>query len=151
MPRSHTPLSPPEILTPATQLRLQELDEKHALEAEHLARLEAIAKLMDARFKLPILPIPIGLDTIVGLIPGIGDTISLGVSGVIVAGSHRLEVPRRHLVQMGGNIFVDWLIGLVPIIGDLFDIGWQGNLRNVRIARAYLEERWTEERAAALE
>ena len=151
MPRSHTPLSPPEILTPAAQLRLQELDEKHALEAEHLARLEAIAKLMDARFKLPILPIPIGLDTIVGLIPGIGDTISLGVSGVIVAGSHRLEVPRRHLVQLGGNIFVDWLIGLVPIIGDLFDIGWQGNLRNVRIARAYLEERWTEERAAALE
>ena len=105
---------------------------------------------MDARFNLPILPVPIGLDTIIGLIPGIGDTISLGISGVIVGGSYKLDLPKQHLIKMGGNIFVDWLIGLVPVIGDLFDIGWQGNLRNVRIARAYLEERWAEERADAL-
>lgn len=150
MSRSNTPLSRPEIITPAAQLRLQALDEAQALEAAHLERLEALAKLMDARFTLPILPIPIGLDTIIGLIPGVGDTISLGISGIIVAGSHKLDLPKRHLVQMGGNIFVDWLIGLVPIIGDLFDVGWKGNLRNVRIARASIEARWAEERLAAL-
>jgi len=143
-----TPNSEPEILSPAAQTRLSEWEDKQALEEMQLARLEGIAKLMDARFKLPILPIPIGLDTIVGLIPGIGDTISLGVSGVIVAGCRQLGIPKRHLMQMGVNIFIDWLIGLVPIIGDLFDIGWQGNLRNMRIARAELETRWNNEYAS---
>lgn len=141
----------PVIISPTMQLQLQELDQKHENEAAQLARLEGLANLMDARFKLPILPVPIGLDTIVGLIPGIGDTISLGVSGVIVAGAHGIGVPKGHLARMGGNMFVDWLIGLVPIIGDLFDIGWRGNIRNVKIARAYLEERWIHERAAIFE
>lgn len=150
MPRSKTPLSAPEILTPAAQLRLQDLEARQESEEIQLERLEAIAKLMDARFHLPILPIPIGLDTIVGLIPGIGDTISLGVSGVIVAGAKKLDLPNHHLLQMGANIFVDWLIGLVPVIGDLFDIGWQGNMRNVRIARRHLEARWAEEREEAM-
>ena len=150
MPRSDPPLSTPEIITPAAQLRLVELETRHSAEAVQLERLEAIAKLMDARFTLPILPIPIGLDTIVGLIPGIGDTISLGISGVIVAGAHKLELPKSQLAQMGANIFVDWAIGLAPVIGDLFDIGWQGIIRNVRIARAHLEARWAEDVAAAL-
>jgi len=139
----------PEILSPAALSRLGDLEARHETEAAQLARLEALANLMDARFRLPIFPVPIGLDTIVGLIPGIGDTISLGVAGVIVAGAKRLNMPKRHLVQMGGNILIDWVIGLVPIIGDLFDIGWQGNIRNVRIARAHLEARWEQERDLA--
>jgi len=101
---------------------------------------------MDTRFKVPFLPIPIGLDTLIGLIPGIGDTISLGLASFIVAGSHRLGIPKRHLSRMGGNMLIDWIIGLVPILGDLFDIGWQGNVRNVKIARAHLEKRWEKER-----
>ena len=150
MPRSNPPIAAPEILSPAAQLRLQKLELRHESELVQLERLEAIAKLMDARFNLPILPIPIGLDTIIGLIPGIGDTISLGISGTIIAGAKKLDMPDHHLYQMGANLFVDWLIGLVPIIGDLFDIGWQGNMRNVRIARAHLETRWAEEREAVL-
>lgn len=150
MSRRRIPIDETEIIPPAAQTRLQELNSKHEIEAAQLARLESLANLMDARFNIPILPVPIGLDSIVGLIPGIGDTISLGVSGFIVAGSHRLNVPKHHLARMGGNMFVDWLIGLVPLIGDLFDIGWQANLRNVRIARAHLEERWAKEREAAL-
>jgi len=149
--KSNRPSLEPEILSPSAQLRLSEWEAKQDLEEMQLARLEALAKLMDARFHLPILPIPIGLDTIVGLIPGIGDTISLGVSGVIVAGCRRLGISKLHLMQMGVNIFIDWLIGLVPIIGDLFDIGWQGNIRNVRIARAQLEDRWETEYAQIIE
>ena len=135
----------PQILSPAAQLRLSELEAKHEIEAAQLERLEALAKLMDARFRLPVIPVPIGLDTIIGLIPGIGDTISLGVAGVIVAGMRKLDIPTGRLAQMGGNILIDWAIGLVPVIGDLFDIGWQGNVRNVKIARAHLEERWARE------
>jgi hypothetical protein len=150
MKESTTPAIAPEILTPAAQGRLNEVQAQHESEAAELARLEGIAHLMDARFNIPLLPVPIGLDTIVGLIPGIGDTISLCVAGGIVAGSKRLNVPKRHLAQMCGNIFVDWLIGLVPLIGDFIDIGWQGNLRNVRIARAHLEDRWAQERDIAI-
>ena len=145
MVKSSPSSSEPQILSPGAQLRLIELDTKHENEAAQLARLEALANLMDARFTLPIVPVPIGLDTIIGLIPGIGDTISLGVSSVIVAGARKLDVPTGHLVQMGGNMVIDWAIGLVPVIGDLFDIGWRGNVRNVRIARAHLEDRWARE------
>lgn len=151
MSRSQIRTPEPVIITPSAHVRLENLEAKHNLEALQLERLESLAKLMDAQFNIPFLPIPIGLDTIVGLIPGIGDTISLGVAGYIVAGAHRVDIPKRYLAQMGGNIFVDWLIGLVPIIGDLFDVGWRGNLRNVRIAREHLEERWTKERADALQ
>ena len=150
MPRSKTSISEPEIISPAAQLRLDELEATHKIEAAQLERLEALAHLMDARFNVPFLPVPIGLDTVVGLIPGIGDTISLGVSGFIVAGAHRIDIPKPQLALMGGNMFIDWAIGLIPIIGDLFDIGWQGNIRNIRIARAHLEERWARERAEAL-
>jgi len=151
MARSHTYSPTPEIITPAAQLELEALEDAQEAEAIHLERLESVAHLMDARFNIPFLPVPIGLDTIIGLIPGIGDTISLGVAGTIVAGAYKLGVPKRHLATMGFNIFIDWLIGLIPIIGDLFDIGWQGNLRNVRIARTQIEARWQEERSAALD
>lgn len=151
MTRSETYITDPEIITPSAQARLDALKAKHEAEATQLMRLESLADLMDTRFKVPFLPIPIGLDTIVGLIPGIGDTISLGVSGFIVAGSHRLDVPKRHLTLMGGNMAIDWIIGLIPIIGDLFDIGWKGNIRNVKIARAHLEKRWAQERSDALQ
>ena len=150
MARSTTPISDPEIISPAAQARLDVLNQRHETEAAQLAHLESLAKLMDAQFNIPLLPIPIGLDTIVGLIPGIGDTVSLGVAGYIVVGAHKIDVPKRHLTQMGGNIFIDWVIGLVPIIGDLFDVGWRGNLRNVKIARQHLEERWARERSAAI-
>lgn len=151
MTKKRTPSSNPVIIPPDVQIRLDELDAKHDLEARQLERLEAIADLMDTRFKIPLLPIPIGMDTIVGLIPGIGDTISLGIASFIVGGSHQLNVPKRHLTLMGGNMAIDWVIGLVPIIGDLFDIGWQGNVRNVKIARAHLERRWEKERAEAIQ
>lgn len=148
MPR---PIENVEVISPLAQARLAELSIRHEKEAAALERLESLARLMDAQFNIPLLPIPIGLDSIVGLIPGIGDTISLGVSGFIVVGSQQLDVPKRHLTRMGGNMFVDWLIGLIPIIGDLFDIGWRGNIRNVKIAREVIERRWDAERRAALE
>lgn len=151
MPDNNFTVSDPIIISPAVQFRLDELDAKHEFENEQLSQLEALADLMDTRFKVPLLPVPIGLDTIIGLIPGIGDTISLGLASFIVAGSHRLDIPKRHLTRMGGNMLIDWLIGLIPILGDLFDIGWQGNVRNVKIARAHLEKRWEKERKELLE
>lgn len=136
---------PPEILPPGYVDPLPLLAERHESEAVQLESVESLARLMDAQFKIPGVPIPIGLDFIVGLIPGIGDTISLGVAGYIVMRAAGLGAKKRHLTQMGLNIFIDWLIGLVPVIGDLFDVGWRGNLRNTALLREIVEARWEAE------
>jgi len=107
---------------------------------QRLNHVEGLARLMDSRFKIPGVPIPMGLDTIIGFIPGIGDTIGLGVSGYIISHAWGLGAPKRLLVRMGGNVFVDWLIGLIPLIGDLFDWGWQANNRNTALLRTHLEK-----------
>lgn len=104
-----------------------------------VARIEKLATLMDSQFRLPGTPINLGLDTIIGLIPGIGDTAGLIVSGYIISQGLRLGLPKRHLPTMSFNIFMDWLIGLVPIIGDIFDAGWKANNRNAAIIRQYWE------------
>lgn len=122
---------------------------RHASERVLLERVESLAKTMDAAFTIPGTNIPLGVDTIVGLVPGIGDTVSLGIAGYIASHGLGLGARKRHMVRMGGNIFIDWLIGLVPLIGDIFDIGWRGNLRNAALLRNITEDRWADERARA--
>lgn len=122
---------------------------RHARERQRLVHVEGLAKTMDAAFTIPGTSIPLGIDTIVGLIPGIGDTVSLGIAGYIVSHGVGLGAKKRHVAQMSVNIFIDWLIGLVPVIGDLFDIGWRGNLRNASLIRNVCEARWAQERMDA--
>lgn len=112
---------------------------------EHI---EKLARLMDSQFIIPGTSFKLGLDTIIGLIPGIGDTIGLAVAGYIVAQSARIGVQKRILVQMLYNIFIDWLIGLVPIIGDLFDMGWKGNNRNAALLRRSIERNASHKRSS---
>ena len=83
---------------------------------------------------------PLGLDTIIGFIPGIGDTIGLGVSSYIIVQGARMGVPKHKLTRMGVNVGLDWLIGLIPLIGDLFDWGWKANNFNAAIIREHFEE-----------
>lgn len=119
---------------------------RHIAERAQLERVEALARMMDAAFTIPGTNIPLGLDAIVGLIPVVGDTVSLAVASYIASHGIGLKAKKRHMVRMGGNIFLDWLIGLVPLIGDIFDIGWRGNLRNAALLRKIAEDRWASER-----
>lgn len=121
---------------------------QHAVERASLERVEALSRTMDAAVTLPGTNITVGLDALVGLLPGIGDTASLAVAAYIASHGIGLKARKRHMVRMGGNIFIDWLIGLVPLIGDIFDVGWRGNLRNAALLRQITEDRWAEERAA---
>jgi hypothetical protein len=139
-------LRPDEIIPPDKADDLAALEARQAAEWQVLQQVEALAKTMDAQFKIPMIPFPIGLDAIIGLIPGIGDTIGLGVSGYIVVRAARLGIGSHILLRMVFNIFIDWLIGLVPIIGDIFDIGWRGNMRNAALLSGALETRWAKER-----
>lgn len=97
-----------------------------------------LADFMDQRFRIPGTSIPVGMDSIIGLIPGIGDTASLAVSGYILHKA-RPHVPAGLMNRMLWNVFVDWLIGLVPFLGDLFDVGWKANRRNVDLLKAHLK------------
>ena len=113
-----------------------------------VVRAERLARLMDRAFRLPGTRIRLGLDSLLGLVPGVGDTLALAPSAYILAEAHRLGVPRRDLTRMAGNIGIDWLIGLVPLIGDIFDVGWKANMRNTAILRAHVERSPETKRAA---
>ncbi|MGI3164758.1 DUF4112 domain-containing protein [Pseudooceanicola sp. 200-1SW] len=110
--------------------------------AEALARLHRLDRLahrMDRAFRLPGTGIRFGWDSILGLLPGLGDTVTLAPAAWIILEGHRLGLPRARVAQMIGNAGIDWIIGSVPLAGDLFDVGWKGNLRNVALIRRHLE------------
>ena len=100
-----------------------------------LQRLRTLAWLLDR--SIPIGRWRIGLDPILGILPGAGDWIGAVLSLYVVYESARLGAPARLLARMGGNILLEALIGTVPILGDLFDFAWQANSRNFALIENY--------------
>ena len=105
-----------------------------------LARLERAARLMDSAVRIPGTRIRVGLDSIVGLVPGIGDTLALAPGAWIIGSAWNMGAPGHVLGRMAVNSGIDWAIGTVPLIGDLFDVGFKANLRNVALLREHLEK-----------
>ncbi|HAC35127.1 MAG TPA: DUF4112 domain-containing protein [Gammaproteobacteria bacterium] len=103
----------------------------------HLVRL---ADLMDGRYRVPVLGWRVGLDALIGLIPGIGDLAGTFVSLYIVGQAWRSGIGKRTAAKMLANIGVDLLIGTVPVLGDLFDIGWRANQRNIQLMEQDLKK-----------
>jgi hypothetical protein len=79
------------------------------------------------------------LDTLLGLLPFVGDGLSSLISFYILNAAARLGVPRATLLRMGGNVALDWLLGSVPFIGDVFDVFWKSNQMNVALLRRHLD------------
>ncbi len=104
-----------------------------------LSRLQSLAKLMDSAFQIPGTPVRVGLDGVLGLIPGAGDTVSALMSVYILYEARRLGVSRLTLHRMATNVVLDALVGTVPLAGDAFDIYWKANNRNVELLRRHLE------------
>ncbi|HZH91165.1 MAG TPA: DUF4112 domain-containing protein [Pyrinomonadaceae bacterium] len=97
--------------------------------------LDQLSRWMDGLFRIPGTGWRFGLDAIVGLIPGVGDTVSTLTGFYILAAGVRYRVSKVTLLRMGLNIGVDYLFGAVPVIGDLFDAAWKSNQRNVELLR----------------
>ena len=97
--------------------------------------LERLSFWMDDLFRVPGLGWRFGLDALVGLIPGLGDTATSLVSFYILAAGVRYRVPKITLLRMGLNIGIDYLLGSLPVVGDLFDAWWKSNQMNVELLR----------------
>ena len=95
--------------------------------------LERLSWLMDDLIRVPGIGWRVGLDAIVGLIPGFGDTATSLVSFYILAQAVRYGVPKVTLLRMGMNLGIDYLVGSLPFVGDVFDAWWKSNQRNVAL------------------
>ncbi len=97
-----------------------------------------VARLLDEAVEIPGTSWRIGIDPIVGLVPGIGDAIGALLSGWIVLVGIRLGAPASVVARMALNVAIDTLVGAIPIGGDLFDFAWKSNMKNVRLIEAWL-------------
>ncbi|MEG4809532.1 DUF4112 domain-containing protein [Microcoleus sp. F8-D3] len=103
-----------------------------------LRRLRRISHLLDNSIPIPGTKYRIGLDPILGLIPGGGDLISSIFAGYVVFKSAQMGVPQETLVQMAANIVFDTVAGTVPVAGDLLDVAWKANVKNIELLDAHL-------------
>ncbi|NSX55449.1 DUF4112 domain-containing protein [Parasulfitobacter algicola] len=108
---------------------------------KEIKKLERLAKVMDDIVRVPGTNIRIGLDSLTGFVPVIGDFAGLIPAIYIVSKSRKLGVSNHATGRMVFNSLIDFAIGSVPLIGDIFDIGWNANLRNVAILRNELERK----------
>ena len=107
---------------------------------QRLARLDAIAKLLDVAFILPGTNIRYGIDGLIGLIPVIGDIITTAISLWLVREARALGAPWYLTARMLGNVAVDGVVGIVPFVGDAFDVMFRANMRNMRLLRRWLDK-----------
>jgi Domain of unknown function (DUF4112) len=107
---------------------------------QRLARLDAVAKLLDIAFILPGTNIRYGIDGIIGLIPVIGDLIATALSLWLVREARALGAPWHVTARMLGNVAVQGVVGAVPVAGDAFDVLFRANMRNVRLLRRWMDK-----------
>ena len=109
--------------------------------------LERIANWLDSVFEIPGIRLRFGVDAILGLLPGVGDTASALASIFILQAASKYGVPRITLARMTLNIGVDLLVGAIPVVVDLFDLYWKANRKNVELLRRHFKANPTTERS----
>jgi hypothetical protein len=106
-----------------------------------LDEVETIAWLLDNSIPVPGTGRRIGIDAIIGFVPGLGDMLSGLVAVLIVARAAALGLPRIVVARMLFNVALDFVIGAIPVAGDAFDLWFKANARNVGLMRSYLGDR----------
>jgi hypothetical protein len=106
---------------------------------QRLARLDALAKLLDIAFVLPGTRVRYGVDGIIGLIPVVGDILTTAISLWVVREARLLGAPWHITMRMLGNVAIHGTVGAVPAVGDAFDVMFRVNIRNMRMLRRWLD------------
>ena len=104
-----------------------------------LNRIRKLSRLMDTAIRIPGINFRIGLDPIIGLIPGAGDLVSTGFSAYIIYLAARFGLPRQVLTKMVLNIGLETVVGSLPLVGDLFDAYYKSNIRNLALLEKHLQ------------
>lgn len=103
-----------------------------------IQRLRKLTHLMDNAIAIPGTKFRIGLDPILGLLPGAGDLIGTALSAYIVLEAVRLGLPKETLGKMVSNILLESVVGTVPLVGDWFDFAWKANVKNLELIETHL-------------
>ena len=105
-----------------------------------MRQVNTLAWLLDNSIPIPFLNYRVGLDALMGLIPGFGDIAGAAVASYIVVQAVRVGVPRATLLRMVANIAIEAAVGLVPIVGDFFDATFKANMRNVELLQSAIDD-----------
>tara|TARA_R110000824_G_scaffold38653_3_gene117923 strand:- start:195 stop:617 length:423 start_codon:yes stop_codon:yes gene_type:complete len=103
-------------------------------------RVEAMEKVLERAFVIPGINRPIGLDSIVGLIPVVGDIATALMGAYIVWEARNLGMSKLQLTRMAANVGIDTALGAIPFAGDVFDFFWRSNSKNLKIIRKHLDK-----------
>ena len=107
---------------------------------QRLARLDALARLLDVAFTLPGTNIRYGIDGLIGLIPVVGDILTTAISLWLVREARALGAPWHITGRMLANVALDGVVGMVPLAGDAFDVMFRANVRNVRMLKRWMDK-----------
>ena len=103
-----------------------------------LQRLQRLTRLLDTRWAIPGTRWRFGLDPLLGLIPGLGDVVTLAVSIYMLAQARKIGAPGPLMAAMIGNVALDFLIGEIPVVGDVFDFAFKAHVRNMSLLEKWL-------------
>ena len=115
---------------------MADTDEKIGVSSTLNAQIErarGIARMLDTAVRIPGTGIRFGLDSVLGLIPGMGDAAGALFSGYLILLGSRMGLPRPVITRMVANVAIDTIVGGIPVLGDLFDVAWKSNTRNLKL------------------
>jgi hypothetical protein len=105
-----------------------------------LDEIERLTHLMDEAFRIPGTNIRIGWDTIIGLVPGIGDAATAAMSLYLIHQARQAGASKWMITRMLGNVGLDLTLGAIPLLGDAFDMFFKSNRRNARLLKRHLDK-----------
>lgn len=139
MPRQHSLTDVRAVNTEDEERVSRQKRDTDTFQRDVLRELEMIAHVFDDRFRIPGTSIRFGLDSILGLLPGVGDTVTAGVSAYLVGKAHAAGARKRAITKTIANVGVDWVVGSIPLVGDIFDIAYKANRKNLELLREELK------------
>jgi hypothetical protein len=107
--------------------------------AKLIKRLTRIARIMDTAIGIPGTRFKFGADSIIGLIPGAGDLVTLAISAYTLMLAAQIGAPKPLLAKMAANIAIDTGLGSIPVLGDIFDMFFKSNSRNLQMLMDHLK------------